>query len=247
MHKRLKPSVNQFSYRIFYLCFDISKTSQLASKFLSLNKFNLFGFYCKDHGKRDGSSLEVWIREILSAQNLNQRVRKIFLMTHPRILGYAFNPVSFWFCLDEEENLIAVLSEVNNTFGENHNYLVFNRNNSPITENQWFDAKKQFHVSPFFLVKGSYKFRFIFNQKKIAAWIDYFSDSVEKSLLTAVICKKENLSDFSLLRHFFKIPLMTVKVILLIHWQALKLLLKKNKYIPKPPKNSLNLTINEEL
>jgi len=243
-HKRLAPSINQFSYRVFYICFDVTKTKNLCSKFLSLNRFNLFSFYEKDHGKRDGSSLDGCIREILLSQNINHHVKKIFLMTHPRIFGYAFNPVSFWFCLSEKEELVAVLAEVHNTFGENHNYLVFNRDNSPIKQDQWFDADKQFHVSPFFEVKGSYKFRFIFDQNKIAAWIDYLSDSKQKSLLTSVICKKIDLTSKNLLRQFFAIPLMTFKVIFLIHWQALKLLLKKNKYISKPKKLTQNLTNN---
>lgn len=248
-HKRLKPVVNSFSYRVFYLCFDIAKTQKLRSKFLSYNRFNLFSFYDKDHGNRDGSSLERWIRKILSNHNLNERSKKIFLLTHPRVLGYVFNPVSFWFCLDDQENLIAVLSEVNNTFGENHNYLVFNFDHSPIQQNQWFEAKKEFHVSPFFEVKGSYKFRFVFNQNQIAAWIDYLSNDSQKSLLTNVICRKVEPSDSRLLAQFLTIPFMTMKVIFLIHWQALKLIIKKNKYIPKPKQKTIRLTtsINEKL
>ena len=246
MHKRLKPVVNQFVYRVFYLCFDIAKLEEISSKFLSLNAFNLFSFYNKDHGKRDGSSLQEWIAEILSKKNLQQKVKKVFLLSYPRVLGYVFSPVSFWFCLDENEKLVAVLSEVSNTFGENHNYLIFNANHSPIEENQWFETKKEFHVSPFLKVEGEYKFRFVFNEKSIAAWIDFSAKNSEKTLLTSVICKKEKLSDSSLLKAFFDIPLMTFKVIFLIHWQALKLLSKKNKYIPKPQKMAHNLTSNNE-
>lgn len=241
-HKRLRPSVNTFSYRVFYLCFDIAKTHRIASKFLSRNRFNLFSFYDKDHGKRDGSSLETWIRDILSKHNLNQKTKRIFLLTHPRVLGYVFNPVSFWFCLDEDEKLIAVLSEVNNTFGENHNYLICNHDHVPINANQWFEATKNFHVSPFFEVKGSYKFRFIFNQKKVAAWIDYLSDHGQKNLLTSVICKKVKPSEFLLLKQFLSIPLMTFKVVFLIHWQALKIWTKGNRYVPKPIAKPFKLT-----
>ncbi len=246
MHKRLKPSINQFVYRVFYLCFDIAKKEQITSKFLSLNRFNLFAFFDRDHGKRDGSSLEIWIREILRNKNLDKKVKKIFLLSYPRVLNYVFSPVSFWFCFDESENLIAVLCEVNNTFGENHNYLIFNSDHSPIQENQWFDAKKEFHVSPFFAVRGDYKFRFVFNQKNIAVWIDYAEEGGAKSLLTSVTCRKESLSDLALLKAFLAIPLMTFKVTFLIHWQAIKLLLQKNKYIPKPKKMAHNLTSNHE-
>lgn len=244
-HKRLQPKINKFSYRVFYLCFDITKTQNLRSKFLSVNRFNFFSFYEKDHGKRDKTDLNFWIREILSQQNLNQKISKIFLMTHPRILGYAFNPVSFWFCLNEKEELITVLAEVNNTFGENHNYLIFNSDYSTIKSNQWFGADKQFHVSPFFEVKGSYKFRFIFDENKIAVWIDYFANSNEKTLLTSVNCDNIALKDLNLIKQFFSIPLMTFKVIFLIHWQAIKLLFKKNKYISKPTPLTKKLTLNQ--
>jgi DUF1365 family protein len=233
IHKRLKPSINQFNYRIFYICFDITKIQNLRSKIFSLNRFNLFSFYQKDHGNKDGSSLESWIRKILKAENLAEKTKKIFLFTHPRILGFAFNPVSFWFCLDEEKKLIAVLAQVNNTFGETHCYLVFNPNHSPIEQNQWLEAKKEFHVSPFFAVEGFYKFRFIFSENKIAAFIDYFTN--EKSLLTSVTASSHEMTNLNLVWFFFKIPTMIIKVIFLIHWQALKLLFKKNKYFPKPP------------
>lgn len=246
MHKRLKPAINQFSYKIFYLCFDISKIKDLSCNILSVNRFNLFSFYNKDHGQKDGSNLEDWIRNILDKKNLNQKVNKIFLMTHPRVLGYVFNPVSFWFCLDKEENLIAVLAEVNNTFGENHNYLIFNKDHSKIDESTWFTANKEFHVSPFFHIEGKYKFRFIFNQKTSAAWIDYLEDDSQKNLLTSVIAQNKKLNDFALIKGFFQIPLMTFKVVFLIHWQALKIISKKIKYISKPKKSDHNITFNHE-
>ncbi len=246
MHKRLRPRINQFVYQIFYLCFDIAKTDKITSKFLSINRFNLFSFYNSDHGNRDGSNLEIWIREILDQRNLNSKVKKIYLMTHPRVLGYVFNPVSFWFCFDEKEKLIAVLSEVNNTFGENHNYLIYNFDHSQIDENQWFKAHKEFHVSPFFKTEGKYKFRFVFNDKKIAVWINYLADDDKENLLTSVICTQHKLNDSNLLKCFFLFPLMTFKVIILIHWQALKILSKKIKYISKPLKKSHKITFNNE-
>jgi hypothetical protein len=246
MHKRLRPRINQFVYRVFYLCFEIKKVDELRSKFLSVNRFNLFSFYNSDHGKRDGSSIETWIREVLAQKNLNQKVEKIYLLAYPRILGYVFNPVSFWFCLDSQKNLIAVLAEVNNTFGENHDYLIFNSDHSPIQENQCFRSAKEFHVSPFFKVDGSYQFRFVFNQKNIGAWIDYLGDDGEKNLLTSVVCERSELNDKSLLRGFFSIPFMTLKVIILIHWQALKIVTKKIRYISKPSPKAHKITFNHE-
>ena len=242
-HKRLSPKVNQFNYNIFYICFDIEKVNELKSRFLSVDRFNLFSFYHKDHGKRDGSKISEWAGELLKKDGIDEKVKKIYLLTQPRVLGYAFKPVSFWFCFDEGQNLIAVIAEVNNTFGQTHSYLIRNKNNQPIGKDQIFTTNKDFHVSPFYPVKGEYKFSFDFSDKKIAVFIDYFES--QKSLLTSVITKNLKLKDSLLLKAFFSIPLMTLKVIYLIHWQALKLLLKSAKYHPKPKQKNSKLTKNK--
>lgn len=244
MHKRLLPRVNQFVYDVFYICFDISKIKNLSNKIFSLNKFNLFSFFEKDYGPKDGSSIENWARNILKNQQIDKNINKIFLFTHPRVLGYVFNPASFLFCLDPQEKLQAVIVQVNNTFGENHCYVVFNKDSSPIQQNQWFEADKEFHVSPFFECKGYYKFRFIFEQNKIAIWIDYFAN--EKTLLTSVIYKKHvDFDDLNLILAFIKIPFMTLKVIILIHIQALKIIFKKIKYISKPKQKNSKITLTK--
>jgi len=144
-----------------------------------------------------------------------------------------------------DDKLIAVIAEVRNTFGENHSYLLFNEDGSEILKGQWLEARKEFHVSPFYHVKGKYKFRFIFNKNKIAVWIDYFDD--KKTLLTSVVAKNIELNDYNLLKNLSLMPFMMFKVIFLIHWQALKLLLKKNKYIPKPAKPSHKITTSEKI
>jgi DUF1365 family protein len=244
MHKRLVPKVNQFVYEVFYICFDIAKINNLSKKIFSLNKFNLFSFYEKDYGQKDGSSIENWAWNILKNQQIDKNINKIFLFTHPRVLGYVFNPASFLFCLDSQEKLQAVIVQVNNTFNENHSYLIFNKDNSAIANNQWFEADKEFHVSPFFERKGFYKFRFIFEQNKIAVWIDYFTD--EKTLLTSVILKKQvDFDDLNLILAFIKIPFMTLKVIVLIHIQALKIVFKKIKYISKPEQKNSKITLTK--
>lgn len=243
-HKRLRPRVNQFSYDVFYLGFDIAKIPQTKRALLGVDSFNVFSFYNKDHGARDGKNIESWIREILAEKNLNSKVKNIFLVTHPRLFGYVFNPVSFWFCLDGEKNLIAVLCEVNNTFGENHNYLIFNYDHSPIHENQEFDAEKDFHVSPFFTREGKYKFRFKFSPKNIFVTINYFSDAGDALLLTTVSCKNIELNNKNLLKLFFAIPFVTFKVLALIHFQALKIVFKKIKYVKKPKQKTHKITFN---
>ncbi len=245
-HKRTFPSLNQFCYDVFYICFDISKIKDLRANFFSLNRFNFFSFYEKDHGNRDGSNLENWIRKLLYEKNLNESIKKIFLFTHPRIFGYVFNPVNFWFCLDSENNLRAILFEVNNTFGQHHCYLVYNENHSIINLDQWFSCDKKFYVSPFFSIIGNYKFRVNFTPKKIAVWIDYEIDG-KKNLFTNVISTAiVPLTKSSLIKVFGHIPFLTFKVIILIHWQALKLFFKKIKFVANPNKIPKNITTNHD-
>lgn len=227
MHKRLTPKENKFVYSVYYLALPLSKLENL--KLL----WPLISFKSKNHGLRDGSDLKNWIYNILKNQKVTD-VHDIILITMPRIFGYTFNPVSFWLCLNEEGKLKAVLSEVNNTFGETHSYLCANEDNSLISSNDIFSGEKLFHVSPFLERKGSYEFRFDCKQDKLGIWIDYFNDAGEKMLLTSLSGKLSKMTRAQLAKHFLLYPLITFKVIGLIHYQALKLIIKKIKYISKP-------------
>lgn len=230
-HARHFPKKNSFLYRVYYLLLDIDKLP-FKSSFLSFDKFNLFSFYQKDHAKHNkATNLKSWIENILKEENI--KPAKVMLMAHPRVFGYVFNPVSFWFCLDEKDQLIAVLAEVNNTFGEAHSYLIYNQDQSPILSKQKHFAKKEFHVSPFFKREGEYRFKFDYNSQKITVFIDYFSDD-KLMLQTSLIAYCKPLSDFELIKAFFTIPFLTFKVIVLIHYQALKIVFKGINYIKKP-------------
>ncbi len=236
-HCRNFPKKNSFLYEVFYLLIDIRNLDGLKSRFLSIDKFNIFSFYKKDHAKHDYKDdkskidLEKWIKDILKTEDIE--AHKIMLLCHPRLLGYVFNPVSFWFCFNEKDELIATLAEVQNTFGEAHSYLIYNQNKSPINKDQEHFAQKEFHVSPFFKREGKYRFKFDYSHKKIMVFIDYFNE--EKLMLnTSLIANLEPLNDKTLIRSFFVIPFLTFKVIILIHYQALKIVFKGIKYIKKP-------------
>ncbi len=125
IHKRFKPKEHFFKYKVFSLFIDLSELNELDDKlkFFSLNKFNLISFYEKDHGERDGSSLLNWVKLNLSKNNISTENIKIKLLCYPRILGYVFNPLSIFFIYDKDENLISILYEVKNTFGEQHTYI----------------------------------------------------------------------------------------------------------------------------
>lgn len=225
MHKRLFPAVNQFAYSVYYVALPLP-AAPLPSRILS--------FYNKDHGNRDGSDLRTWVKDILHQHGLGNVVEHILLITMPRVLGYVFNPVSFFMCLDNNQKLRAVLCEVHNTFGEQHCYLCAKSDHTPLSPDDWLEADKLFHVSPFLPRNGHYKFRFALADKKLGIWIDYFDADNNKQLLTSLTGQLIPLDSRALTRVFWTHPLLTLKVIALIHWQALKLVSKGVRYIVKP-------------
>lgn len=231
-HHRVRPKRNGFCYGVYYLSFPLQHWQALSRLFIvSLNRFNLFSVYSKDYG--DGNMPEEWMREALKQWHIPQADGDIVLVTMPRVLGHAFNPVSFWFCLDAQNGLRAVLAEVSNTFGERHSYLIFHDDRRVITSDDWLEADKVFHVSPFIEVNGSYSFRFAYGAQSIGVWINH-QDQDGLLLTTSMVGKRFALTSRSLLRCFFRYPLVTLKVVTLIHYQALKLFAKGVRYRVKP-------------
>lgn len=243
MHKRLFPKVNKFTYGVYYLALPLSKLDdELTTDSLAINRRGLLSFFEKDHVYDGESKAEGWIRKTLEEHGLNDLVKEIVLITMPRVLGYAFNPVSFWLCLDDKSNLRAVLCEVNNTFGEVHNYLCVKKDNEIITGDDWLTAEKLFHVSPFLEREGIYKFRFSVKDNKLGIWIDYYDSENNKKLITSLVGEMEPLSKKALRKAFWKHWHVTLKTILLIHWNAVRLLFKGVKYVTKPTQREEKLS-----
>lgn len=238
-HGRLSPKIHQFNYELFYLCIPLKQLRSLPRPILSLNKFNILSFHEKDYGP--AHDLNGWIHSILSKHNLTSVDGEIVLITLPRVFGYAFNPVNFWFCLDQNGHLRAVLSQVNNTFGERHCYLSFHEDQKIIQPEDHLISKKVFHVSPFFDVTGTYEFRFQFGDT-IGVWINHFQND-KLALKTSIVGTKIPMTSKNLLRSFFQYPLETFKVIYLIHYHALLLILKgiRHRKKPPPPKTEISL------
>jgi len=235
MHKRFFPRVNAFTYGVFYLCLPLAKIAGMKSSFLlGINRAGFFSFQTRDHGDRSGGDLESWARTFLKQAGIDSLVDTITLITFPRVLGYVFNPVSFWLCEDTQKKLVAVLCEVNNTFGQTHTYLCAKPDGTPITPEDWLVGDKVFHVSPFLKREGTYKFRFAFEGEQKAVFIDFYDGAGKKQLITSVIGRLNPLNDKTLFRMVWRYPLVTAKAIVLIHWQALRLISKGIRYIPKP-------------
>ena len=240
LHARQRPKKNVFRYRVYYLCLALSQWPSLARlAFFSLDRFNLFSLHARDYGRN--TTPEIWIRSLLTHYQITSADGEIVLMTMPRILGYAFNPVSFWFCLDKSGILRAMLADVTNTFGERHAYLLFHDDQRPITDTDWLTSKKAMHVSPFIEVIGHYEFRISYQPHAIGVWIHYH-DINGLLLTTSVSGERHTLTTKSLLTCCFRYPLVTLKVIGLIHYQALRLFLKgvRYHYKPTPPSTEIS-------
>lgn len=123
-HHRFKPVKHSLKYKTFSLLLDLDELEKLDKKIsiFSINKFNVFSFYHKDHGLRDGSSIKDWIVENLKKFKISSEITKIELLCYPRILGFVFNPLSIFYCY-QQNNLKAIFYEVKNTFNEQHTYI----------------------------------------------------------------------------------------------------------------------------
>ena len=233
-HKRLRPRRHRLDYRVFSLLVDLDELETLDRRLrlFSLNAFNLFSLRPSDYGFAQSGELRDEVESVLAAARIDLGSGPIRLLTMPRILGYAFNPLSIFFCHSSDGALGAILYQVNNTFGERHSYLVEVRDPDrwPLTH----ETGKRFYVSPFLGLDMVYRFR-------IAPPAETFSLAIEARdgggpiLFASQNLRREPLSDLSLLRVFFTHPLMTAKVIVGIHWEALLLWLKGAPLHLRPP------------
>ncbi len=239
-HRRFKPLRHYFSYKTFSILFDLTELEDLHKKIgiFSFNRFNIFSFYNKDHGSRDGNDLTEWVKINLKKYNLNFNVSKIKLLCFPRIFGYVFNPLSIFYCFDGNI-LKAILYEVKNTFGEQHVYVFKTEKDQNLIQHV---CKKKFHVSPFIEMNCIYFFRLLKPGNKISVIID-LNDPVGKVLYASQDGIKSELNNGNLLKSYLKHPLMTFKIIIAIHYEAFKLWTKGIKFIKKKIKINNNITI----
>ncbi|HUU73905.1 MAG TPA: DUF1365 domain-containing protein [Burkholderiales bacterium] len=233
MHARLRPHRNAFRYRVFFMRLPLLRLDRIRNPLFSVNRWNLFSFHYSDHGARDGSPPELWIRRLLEGEGVQCADGEVVLQTFPRVLGYVFNPVSFWLCHDREGGLRAIVCQVSNTFGEHHNYLLARPDGAVIRSEDVLESRKVFHVSPFCEVSGKYAFRFQSGVSTCNVNIDY-DDPEGRLLLTAISGRASEFTIGALLRAFFLYPWMTLGVMARIHWQALKLWIGGVPYVPKP-------------
>lgn len=235
-HTRFAPLRHSFRYRVGYLLLDIDRLGALDRRLrlFAWNRPGLFSFHDRDHGPRDGSALRPWIEQTMLEHGVDIRGGRIRLLCFPRVLGYAFNPISLWFCDDAQGRAAAVLCEVRNTFGEYHSYLLPPGHDGLFEWGATHYKAKCFHVSPFLATAATYAFRLQAPQRRMSLHIRERSAGrvVFAAGMTGVA---RSLDDAGLLRLFLRMPLMTFRVFAMIHWQALKLWWRGAPIYRKPP------------
>ena len=243
IHKRFKPKIHSFNYKVFSLLIDLTELELLEKnlKFFSYNKFNIISFYNKDHGPRDGSSLKNWVIDNLERSHIDTTGIQIKILCYPRILGYVFNPLSIFFVYNKNSSLIAILYEVKNTFGEQHTYLFKVDPNEKLIKN---NCTKKFYVSPFMDLSSEYFFKILNPGNKLSVIIDQ-RDQEGKLLYASQDGIRSELSSKNLIFSYLKHPLMTFKIIAAIHFEALRLWIKGINLVKKKLKIKNNISIEK--
>ena len=240
-HTRFKPVRHFLKYKTFSLLIDLDEIVLLDKSIgiFSYNKFNIFSFYDKDHGDRDGGNLKDWVISNLKKFRINENITNIKVLCYPRILGYVFNPLSIFYCY-EKEKLVAIFYEVKNTFNEQHTYIFKIKNNEEIIQK----CRKKFYVSPFMDMETFYNFKLLNPKDKLSVFIK--QTDADGTILTATQTgDKKEFSYKQLAINFLKYPLMTIKIISSIHYEALLLWKKGAIYRKRNIKLKNNLSYEE--
>jgi uncharacterized protein len=241
VHQRARPKRHRLRYSVFYLALDLEEASSVgaALRLFSVNRFNLFSFHERDHGDASSLSLLEQIRTKLRAAELDAS-GAIVLTTMPRILGYAFNPLSVYFCYRKDGALAAILYEVNNTFGQRHTYLIPAIPDADGLVRQ--ESTKSLYVSPFLDTDMSYAFVAAPPKERVAISITAL-DAQGPVLFTRLSANRVPLADRTLLRTLLAFPFLTLKVVAAIHWEALRLWLKGVRVTERPRQLTDQMTI----
>ncbi len=240
MHARMKPKVHRFQYRVFTLLIDIDRLTEAGklSRFFSIGRFNLLSFREADHASR-GRPLRSQIDELLREAGCSTHATRVLLLCYPRVLGFVFNPISVYFAYAENGELLALIYEVRNTFGEMHSYV------APVVKGELTEAgirqerEKRFYVSPFLDMPMRYHFRIRPPTEQIALRI-LETDSEGPILAATFNGLRSELTAWTILKTLIELPFMTLKVVAGINWEALKLWMKGVRIYrrPEPPERA---------
>ncbi|RYF01417.1 MAG: DUF1365 domain-containing protein [Comamonadaceae bacterium] len=252
IHQRLKPLKHRLRYGVFSLLIDLNELEDLDRRlrFFSLNRSNLFSLHEKDYGAGEPRGLRAHIDRTLVAAGLAAG-GPVQLLTMPRILGYAFNPLTVYFCQRLDGGLQAIVYEVNNTFGERHSYVIEVAPQDAHALRLQQRCAKEFHVSPFLGLAMQYGFDIApprGDRESLQVGVTVH-DAQGPVLVAHMHALRRPLTDTALLRAFFTHPLLTFKVVGAIHWEALKLWIKGAPLQPKPspPAHAISYVSRKDL
>ena len=245
VHRRLSPVRHELRYKVYNFFIDVDEIPKISKKLklLSYNSFNLFALNDRNFGSADGTSIGEYAWSLVKRSSGGSQIKRVFMFCYPSVLGRVFNPLTTYYCFDAQDQLRLMIYEVSNTFGERHSYVV------PVDDTNQQSCDKRFYVSPFNKVEGHYDFTIQSPGNELKLGIR-LTDSNGPCLNAWFSGKKQALSDQALLRSFLSLPLLPLKIIGGIHWEALKLWIKgmRLQQRPKPviPPISYSKTPNLE-
>jgi DUF1365 family protein len=234
MHARLKPMGHRFSYRVMSLLIDLDRlpAADRQSPLFGVNRAALYSFHEADHGERDGSSLCAYAQRCAAERGIDLTGGRVLLLCYPRLLGYTFNPLSVYFCYRASGELALLIYEVRNTFGDIHPYILPVKSGETSCAGVRQQQDKLFYVSPFIEMAMRYHFRVLPPEERVQLRI--LETDCDGPLLAATFTgRRRALNTRELRRAFFAFPLVTLKIVAAIHWQALRLWLKGARLVPR--------------
>ena len=235
MHARLKPVPHRFSYRVMSLLIDLDRLDEAGRQcqLFGVNRAALYSFHEADHGERDGSSLRAYAQARANEHGISLTGGRVWLLCYPRLLGYTFNPLSVYFCTRADGGLALIIYEVRNTFGEIHSYVLPVGPGEITAAGVRQEQDKLFYVSPF--VEMATRYRFRISPPGEGVRLRILEVDEEGPLLAATFSgRRRALTTRALLQAFVTLPLLTLRIVGAIHWQALRLWLKGVKLVPRP-------------
>jgi uncharacterized protein len=234
VHQRFSPWRHRLRYRVFQGLFDLDELPNLGRKlrFFSHNRANVFSFHDSDHGDAIGGTLRAYVENLLAHAGLSADGGRIAVLCMPRIFGFVFNPLSIFYCYTHGGGLIAILYEVNNTFGQRHSYLI--PVEATVGQGVRQGCKKEFYVSPFMDMDMTYDFKLTLPGEMLATSINGNRPDGAPLIFASFTGARRKLSDATLLTALVTYPLLTLQVVAAIHWEAIKLFAKGLRLRPRP-------------
>ena len=246
VHRRLAPKDHLFRYSVFSLLIDLDELEEVdrRCRLFSVNRWNLFSFFERDHGDGEPGGLKAYVTRTLARAGVDGSGLKVSLLCYPRMLGYVFNPISVYFCSDAAGRHVALLYEVTNTFGERHSYLF--RLEGDASAPFKHSCRKALYVSPFIEMDALYSFCVVPPGERLAVSIRE-TDSSGPVLNASFTGRRIALRDRVLARFGLSYFLLGVRIMAAIHWQAFRLWWKGVQVHRHKARKSKGITLVDQL